>query len=139
MAKTTSLQVSGRGRVKAARRSATEWAEEVAAWRRSGSSARAYALARGISVSTLSWWASRGDAGHVPSVTTGEHRARSPRVGAGGHEFLPVKVVASGEEDTPRVEAEIVLVGGRRVRVAGALTFVQLARLLQVVEGGGAC
>jgi hypothetical protein len=139
MAKTTSLQVSGRGRVKAARRSATEWAEEVAAWRRSGSSARAYALARGISASTLSWWASRGDAGHLPSVATGSHGARSPRVGAGGHEFLPVKVVVAGEAETPRVEAEIVLVGGRRVRVAGALTFEQLERLLQVVEGGGVC
>ena len=139
MAKTTSLQVGGRGRVKAARRSAAEWAEEVATWRRSGSSARAYALARGISASTLSWWASRGDTGHLPSVATESHRARSPRVGAGGHAFLPVKVVGSGEEDTPRVEAEIVLVGGRRVRVAGALTFEQLGRLLQVVEGGGVC
>ncbi len=139
MVKTTSLQVSGRGRVKAARRSAAEWAEEVAAWRRSGSSARAYALARGISASTLSWWTSRGDAGHVPSVATGSRRARSPRVGAGGHAFLPLKVVGSGEEDTPRVEAEIVLVGGRRVRLAGALTLEQLARLLQVVEGGGVC
>ena len=136
MAKTTSLQVSGRGRVKAARRSATEWAEEVAAWRRSGSSARAYALARGISASTLSWWASRGDTGHMPSVTTG---SRSPRVRAGGHEFLPVKVVVAGEAETSRVEAEIVLVGGRCVRIARAMTLVQLARLLQVVEGGGVC
>ena len=34
---------------------------------------------------------------------------------------------------------EIVLVGGRRVRVAGALTLEQLARLLQVVEGGSVC
>jgi len=136
MAKTTSLQVSGRGRVKAARRSATEWSEEVAAWRRSGSSARAYALARGISASTLSWWGSRGDAGHLPSVATGSH---SPRVGAGGHEFLPVKVVVAGEAETSRVEAEIVLVGGRRVRIAGAMTLAQLARLLQVVEGGGVC
>jgi len=42
-------------------------------------------------------------------------------------------------EDTPRVEAEIVLIGGRRVRVAGALTLEQLAQLLRVVEGGEAC
>lgn len=139
MAKTTSLQIRDRGRVKAARRSATEWGEEVAAWRRSGSSARAYALARGISASTLSWWASRGDTGYLPSVATGSHGARSPRVGAGGHEFLPVKVVVAGEAETPRVEAEIVLVGGRRVRIASALTFEQLERLLQVVEGGGVC
>jgi hypothetical protein len=139
MAKTTSVQVSGGRRVKAARRSATEWAEEVAAWKRSGSSARAYALGRGISASTLAWWSSRGDTGHVASDATGSPRSRSPRVGAGGHEFLPVKVVVPGGEDTPRVEAEIVLVGGRRVRVAGALTLEQLARLLQVVEGGGVC
>ena len=52
---------------------------------------------------------------------------------------MPVKVVAPGAEDTPRVEAEIVLVGGRRVRVAGALTLEQLAHLLQVVEGGSVC
>ena len=139
MAKTTSLQVSGRGRVKAARRSATEWAQEVASWRRSGHSARGYALARGISASTLAWWASRGDTGHVPSAAAESRRAHSPRDGAGGLEFLPVKVAGSGKVETPRVEAEILLVGGRRVRVAGALTFEQLERLLQVVEGGDVC
>ena len=139
MAKTTSLQASGRGRVNAARRSAAEWAEEVAAWRRSGHSARGYALARGISASTLAWWASRGDTGHVPSVTEQPHRARGPRRGAGGLEFLPVKVTGPAEVETPRVEAEILLVGGRRVRVAGALTFEQLERLLRIVEGGDVC
>ena len=139
MAKTTSLQASGRGRVKAARRGAAEWAEEVAAWRRSGHSARGYALARGISASTLAWWASRGDTGHVPSVTAQPHSARGPRGGAGGLKFLPVKVTGPAEVETPRVEAEILLVGGRRVRVAGALTFEQLERLLRIVEGGGVC
>jgi hypothetical protein len=138
MAKTTSVQASDGRRVKAARRSATEWAEEVAAWRRSGSSARAYALARGISASTLAWWASRGDAGHAVSVAAGSRRSPSTVVEAGGREFLPVRI-ATPAEDTPRIEAEIVLVGGRRVRVAGALTLEQLARLLQVVEGGGVC
>ena len=139
MAKTTSLQASGRGRVNAARRSAAEWAEEVAAWRRSGHSARGYALARGISASTLAWWASRGDTGHVPSVAEPRHRARGSRGGAGGLEFLPVKVTGPAEVETPCVEAEILLVGGRRVRVAGALTFAQLERLLRVVEGGDVC
>jgi len=41
-------------------------------------------------------------------------------------------------QDAPRVEAEIVLLGGRRVRVAGALTLEQFAQLLRVVEGGEA-
>ena len=138
MAKTTSLQVGGRGRAKAARRSAAEWAEEVAAWKRSGSSVRAYALGRGISASTLAWWSCRGDAGHAVSVATASPTSPRTSVRAKGHEFLPVKVVAP-VEDMPRVEAEIVLVSGRRVRVAGALTLEQLARLLHVVEGGGVC
>jgi len=139
MAKTTSLQASGRGRAKAARRSAAEWAEEVAAWRRSGQSARGYALARGISASTLAWWASRGDTGHAGSVTALPHSARGPQGGAGRLKFLPVNVMGPAEVETPRVEAEILLVGGRRVRVAGALTFDQLERLLRVVEGGDVC
>jgi hypothetical protein len=138
MAKSTGLQGSGRGRKKAARRSAAEWAEEVAAWKRSGSSARAYALGRGISASTLAWWSSRGEAGHAVSVASVSPSSARARVRAGRHEFLPVKIVAPAE-DAPRVEAEIVLVGGRRVRVAGALTLEQLARLLQVVEGGSVC
>ena len=72
-------------------------------------------------------------------VTAESRRAHSPRGGAGGLEFLPVKVARPGKVETPRVEAEILLVGGRRVRVAGALTFEQLERLLQVVEGGDVC
>jgi len=52
---------------------------------------------------------------------------------------LPVKVTRPAEVETPRVEAEILLVGGRRVRVAGALTFEQLERLLRIVEGGDVC
>jgi len=54
-----------------------------------------------------------------------------------GPGFLPVKVVAAA--DTPRVEIEVVVASGRRVRVAGALTLEQFARLLEVIEGGGAC
>jgi hypothetical protein len=138
MAKTTSLQGGGRGRRNAARRSAGEWAEEVAAWKRSGSSARAYALGRGISASTLAWWSSRGETGQAVSIASVSPSSARTRVRAGGHEFLPVKIVEPAE-DAPRVEAEIVLVGGRRVRVAGALTLEQLARLLQVVEGGSVC
>jgi len=138
MAKTTSLQGGGRGHAKAARRSAAEWAEEITAWKRSGSSARAYALGRGISASTLAWWSCRGNAGQAVSVASVS--TSSPRTGvrAGKHEFLPVKIVVP-VVDTPRVEAEIVLVGGRRVRVAGALTLEQLGQLLQVVEGGSVC
>ena len=126
------------GREKAARRSAAEWAAEVAAWKRSGSTAREYALAQGISPATLGWWSSRGGAGRVPSIATVSSSSRGTGARAEGPGFLPVCVVTP-VEDAPRIEAEVVLVGGRRVRVAGALTLEQFARLLQVVEGGGAC
>ena len=126
------------GRQKAARRSAAEWAEEVAAWKRSGKTAREYAQVRGICSATLGWWSSRGGAGRAPSVVSVSPTTRTTAAGVEAGGFLPLRVVTP-MEDTPRVEAEIVLIGGRRVRVAGALTFEQLARLLQVVEGGGAC
>lgn len=43
------------------RRPAKEWAREVATWRRSGKSARAYARAHGLKASTLTWWAWKVD------------------------------------------------------------------------------
>jgi hypothetical protein len=65
-------------------------------------------------------------------------KTRKTEVGGASRGFLPVHVVAPAA-DSQRFEAEVVLAGGRRVRVAGALTLEQFARLLQVVEGGGAC
>ena len=134
MAKTTRLQIAGSGRAKAARRSAAEWAEEVAAWKCSGKTAPEYARVRGISAATLTWWSCRGSTGRAPSVVTVP--PTTPRAEPRG--FLPLRVTTP-VEDTPQVEAEIVLVGGRRVRVSGALTFGQLARLLQIVEEGRTC
>ncbi len=126
---------------KAPRRSAAEWAAEVAAWKRSGMTAREYARSYGISAATLQWWSSRRSG-------LGEQRA-SPRgrASSGGEPgtamgFLPVRVSTrarapehAGARATELV-VEIELVGGRRVRVAGGFGFEELARLLDVVEGG---
>jgi hypothetical protein len=138
MAKTTRGQVGDGGRKKAAPRSAAEWAGEVSAWKRSGSTAREYAQGRGISAATLAGWSSRRGAGRVGSVVAISPPSPPTNARAGGRGFLPVHVMTP-VEDAPRVETEIVLLGGRRVRVVGALTLAQLAQLLQVVEGGGAC
>jgi hypothetical protein len=114
---------------------------EVAAWKRSGETAREYARTRGISAATLTWWSSRGGAqgASVAATTPIVSREMTGGHALGGERgFLPVQVVTRVEE-LPRVEAEIVLAGGRRVRVAGALTLGQLAQLLEAVEGGRAC
>jgi len=143
MTKTTKRRVGGASRGKAARRSAAEWATEVAAWKQSGETSGAYARGHGISAATLLWWSCRGSGPTVHSsveAKTGAavRRSRGAGARAAGQRFLPVEVVTAAAE-TPRVEVEVVLAGGRRVRVAGELTLDEFARLLEVVEGGGAC
>ena len=48
------------------RRSPAEWAQLVAAWQRSGLTAKAFAVARGVAPSTLTWWKWR--LAHGPAV-----------------------------------------------------------------------
>jgi len=128
---------------KAPRRSAAEWADEVAAWKRSGQTAGEYARMRGISAGTLKWWSSRKGSSaerRAPKRTRASGAGKSAKGMAVG--FLPVQVSARArvpERATARATellVEIELVGGRRVRVAGGLGFEQLARLLDLVEGG---
>lgn len=116
---------------KAARRSAGEWAVEVATWRRSGESARDYAEKHGISAASLTWWSSQIARGRrVDSMGTGAA-------------FLPVRVaaseVAASSPQITGVRAEVILAGGRCVRVTGEMTLEQFARLLDVVEGVQSC
>ena len=128
---TNTTQAPPRGpRVKqAARRSAEEWTIEVGDWKRSGKGSLEYAKERGISAASLKWWSN-------------EFRRRG-RLDSAGPAFLPVRV--GGGDDvtsatkTTGVRAEVVLAGGRCVRVAGELTLEQFARLLDVVEGGQSC
>jgi hypothetical protein len=104
------------------RRSAAEWATEVATWKASGQTAKEYARRRGLCASTLTWWSSRGT-GSTPGATT----------------FLPVRVVTRGTPVAVVVRAEVVLRSGRTVRLLGDLPLDQLARLLDAVEGGTRC
>ena len=127
---------------KAPRRSAAEWAAEVAAWKRSGQTAAEYARERGISAGTLKWWSSRkGNTAGRRAPTRGRSSA-GRKSGAGTVGFLPVQISARartaerGSAHATELLVEIELVGGRRVRVAGGLGVEELARLLDIVEGG---
>ena len=60
MARTKKLEAAEAGPERSRRRSAREWAEEVAAWKRSGFTAKDYASRRRNSAATLLWWSSRG-------------------------------------------------------------------------------
>ena len=124
---------------------------DVAAWKRSGKTAREYAEERGISAASLAWWSSQGSR----RAGQGDNASRrvvapggGPRTGAdtrgavqvSAPAFLPVSIGdLPAATDTPRLRAEVVLAGGRCVRVVGELTLEQFARLLDAVEGGESC
>lgn len=128
MAKT----IESSGRARRPRRSAAEWRREVASWRASGLTAAAYAEPRGIHEGTLMGWASRlARCGLDTAVPKGAGR------------FVPVRVAPARsnelEKEAPRLYAEVVLRGGRCVRLTGELRVDQLRQLLDAVEGGSRC
>jgi hypothetical protein len=118
------------------RRRADDWATEVAAWKKSGQTAEAYARGRQMHPSTLRWWASR--------LARSASAAAPPTPARAGAEvtFLPLRVVAPAPA-TPDVPdallAEVVLSGGRSVRLRGELTLAALARLLDALEARPSC
>jgi hypothetical protein len=118
------------------RRRADDWATEVAAWKKSGQTAEVYARGRQMHPSTLRWWASRlaraADAGPPP---------RPAQAGA-AVTFLPLRVVApvpAPPEAPGPLQAEVVLPGGRSVRLRGELTLDQFVRLLDALEARSSC
>lgn len=122
---------------------ADRWAREVAGWKGSGLSGRAYAEMRGYPVTSLYWWARVDRRGKVPrsAPRTGTVAAAAigpPRPMA----FVPVVVRPSGDGhkvQALRVQAEIMLRGGRSVRLLGDLGLSDLGAVLRAVEGGVSC
>jgi hypothetical protein len=112
------------------RRRADDWAIEVAAWKKSGQTAEAYARGRPMHPSTLRWWASR--------LARGAEQKAPPAAG-GEVTFLPLRVVAPPPEAPHALQAEIVLAGGRSVRLRGELSVAQFVRLLDALEARPSC
>ena len=97
----------------------------VDAWRRSGASASAFARPYKLDPQRILRWAKDLDTPQHPTVR-----------------FHPVRVVDSGNSTTmsfgPPV-VEIVLLGGRRVRVPPGVDPSELRRILDVVESAPTC
>jgi transposase-like protein len=154
----TITQTKDRSTSSRRRRSAAEWAEIVAAWKRSGLTAREYAQRHGLVAGTLLWWSSQGarraaepKGQHAPSPVT-PAVAPSPAAKARGANtrashpvtFLPVRVkddspASALSAPPPRLRLEVILSGGRRVRLRGKLTLSELSQVLTAIEGGFRC
>lgn len=98
------------------------WAKRVERWVDSGLSAREFAAETGVNANTLAHWrwrlgaeASRPPAKAAPSPVRFVELAAAPDVGAPAF--------------------ELVLAGGRTVRVPPRFDGAELARLVQVLEG----
>ena len=128
--------------VRRPRRTATEWRAEVGQWKASGLSAPEYAAQHGLHAGTLQCWGSK------LGLSGGSDRRRRPvgkrgRGAARPEVFLPVVVTDEGPRSASRtqgcLQAEIVLISGRRVRLSGNVGFADLAQLVMVLEGGVPC
>lgn len=116
------------------RRSAAEWCALIQEWKKSGKSREDFARARGLVTRTFVWWASEL-----------ERRARNagpdaPRAVAAS--FLPVRVVAEPRAMKVAIESasvsassvEVVLGGGRMLRVPVGVEAAWLARVVAALE-----
>jgi hypothetical protein len=140
-------------------RSRAEWLAEVKSWRNTGQSAKEYATAQGLNEGTLVVWASK------LKVLAHERARKAAGASVAGSltKFLPVRVTepslktgrsqevrdvrptttvrsdAKPEAGGPGREIEIVLLNGRRIRVAACVDEAMLARVLKVAEGAVPC
>ena len=110
------------------------WRGHLAAWRRSGQSVRAFCAAQGLSEPSFYSWRRalaqgkrRRGPRKTPSDSTASAAERTKPL-----PFLPVRLV----EDTPSAAAvEVVLRGGRVVRVAAGFSAQTLREVVAVLEG----
>jgi transposase len=112
-----------------ARRAASEWAQLVEQWKRSGLTARDFAAQAGINPRTLTWWKWRLKAGEY-----GGEDPKSPSESGQGFGLVPLQVVSAEESATEESPVEVVL-GGAVVRVRRNFDEQTLARVLEVVGG----
>lgn len=117
----------GRG-ARRPRRSREAWVEEVGRQRASGLGVREYAAVHQLDPGTLAGWSSR------------LRNTAAPNSGP-TTSFLPVRVAAPRPEARPEQSGglELVLPGGRVIRVADDFDEKALLRLVRALEGGVAC
>lgn len=118
--------VVGHGRQREER--AKVWNKLNEEWRTSGLSQAEFCRQKGVSLSVFRWWR--------------YHRIQSPKPQASGAAFFPVRIVRRRREETDspsRKVLEIVLRGGRVVRIGEDFDPVLLRKLLAVLDAGVSC
>ncbi len=99
------------------------WAKRVERWRESGLTANEFAAETGVNAKTLAYWRWQ--------LAGGTRRARA-------NAAVPVRFVELAAAAPPAETAagfEVVLAGGRVVRVPPRFDGAELSRLVQVLEG----
>jgi len=118
------------------RAKARRWRGYLAAWRRSGQSVRAFCAAQGLAEPSFYSWrrvlAQRARRGGAKTTPGGRNAAAT--AAAEESPFLPVRLV---EDATPAAAAvEVVLRGGRVVRVAAGFSAQTLRAVIAALEEG---
>lgn len=102
-------------------RKAQEWRRRIREWRTSGMSVRAYCALIGVSGPNFYAW-----------------RRELDRRGAQTSAFVPVRIVGD-QQSSENGHLEVILAGGRSVRVAPGFDVATLRQLLAVLEEGPPC
>jgi len=114
-----------------------KWRQLLAAWARSGLTQVAFCRKRGIAVASFGWWKRELARRDTERTSPSEESliSTSPDAVAGAM-FVPVRVkipeaAPSGDDGS----MEIVVRGGRRVRVGAGFDADALAQVVAVLEG----
>jgi len=112
------------------------WRAVLAQWGRSGLTQAAFCREHGLSAKTFVWWKrelARRDAARTDRRTT---KSRGPACSNRTVGFAAVRVVGALDDvAVPYGGLEMVLAGGRRVRVRSGVDRELLAMVVSVLEG----
>lgn len=112
------------------RLSAAKWAELIAAWESSGSSARAFAEERGIAESSLRWWKSE-----LARRARQEPARRSPGPRERGTPSVAIARVVRTRESAPAARSElVVVVGAARIAVERGFDAAHLQAVVRALR-----
>jgi hypothetical protein len=105
------------------------WRSIVEQWEWSGLSRAEFCRQRGINCGTFAWWKRR------LRQVSGELPARRGRPRKGAERFVEVRLASAGSAATFSAAAyEVVLAGGRLIRVPSQFDGQTLSRLISAVE-----
>jgi hypothetical protein len=100
------------------------WADQLSAWEQSGLSQAAFCRERGLSSGSFAWWKRQL---HKPDGHGPTRRGRSTKR---SEQFVEVRLA----DTSSRLPYEIVLAGGRSIRISSRFDPEVLSHLIQVVE-----